>query len=321
MTPRFLDFTGLWNKILPQAADPRPLAFYRMGVCLVSLIHLLFTFPYLEQLYGNFGLIQWTILETEGEPLVLSIAQLGYTLYQWGIHPNTTLYLVFGLHTTFLIGLLFGVFKRVTSIGAWFSHLLIVNTGNLSLYGVDSLLHTGLFYCMVMPVCDAWSIDQYRSRKPVQESFATSLAMRVLQGHLCIIYLNTGIAKLVGKDWWSGESIWRALMMPKFAVLDFSWMANYPLVPMLLGIFVVIVEVMYAVMIWPKFSRKIWLTAIVLLHLGIAIFMGLSLFSMIMIWMNLACFGFTAYPMMKWLALLRPSARKKKALEEDVALV
>lgn len=305
-----------WQVILPPKASPEPLAFFRIGVSLIALLQVLLIFPYLKQLYGNFGLIQWTIMETEGEPFALSIGKLGYLLYQWGISANTTLYFVFGAYIIFLTGLLTGWHKRIMTVGTWFTHLLIVNAGNLSMYGVDSLLHTCLFYCMVMPVGDAWSLDQLLSKKPVKQSFYASVSIRILQCHLCIIYLNTGLAKCMGIQWWNGEAIWRALMMPKFAVLDFSWLARFPLVAVVIGISVMILETAYMLMIWPKISRKFWLTGIILIHAGIGLFMGLSLFSAIMIWMNLSSFGFTVYPIeqsLKRLTFIRKEKRKEIA--------
>ena len=283
---------------------------------MIALVQIVLIFPYLKQLYGNFGLIQWTIMETEGEPFAFSIGKLGYLLYQWGISANTTLYLVFGAYIFFLTALLAGWLKHIMAIGAWFTHLLIANAGNLSMYGVDSLLHTCLFYCMLMPVSKAWSLDQFLNKKPVRQSFYASLSIRVLQCHLCIIYLNTGLAKCMGSQWWNGEAIWRALMMPKFAVLDFSWLARVPYIAVIIGISIVVLETGYVLMIWPEFSRKFWLTAIILMHAAIGLFMGLLLFSAIMIWMNLSSFGFTVYPIEQTLKSLKFQKRKMKRIKE-----
>ena len=57
------------------------------------------------------------------------------------------------------------------------------------------------------------------------------------------------------------------------------------------GIAICILETGYMVFIWPRKTRLLWLTCMLLVHLGIAILMGLYLFSFIMIVLNVAAFG------------------------------
>src|SRR6516225_2020642 len=115
--------------------------------------------------------------------------------------------------------------------------------------------------------------------------------MRSLQLHLCIIYLNTGLAKAIGPQWWTGEAIWRAVMQPQFAILDHSWLESFPWLAQLAFWVVMVVEVGYALFIWPAKTRRIWLVATIGLHLGIMLNMGLLMFSIMMIAMNLCAFG------------------------------
>jgi hypothetical protein len=59
---------------------------------------------------------------------------------------------------------------------------------------------------------------------------------------------------------------------------------------------VIAVEIGYAFFIWPRRTRRPWLLATVAMHLGIALFMGLSVFAAIMIAFTVAIFGFSAEP-------------------------
>jgi hypothetical protein len=54
---------------------------------------------------------------------------------------------------------------------------------------------------------------------------------------------------------------------------------------------VVLLEVGYPFGIWFNRTRGFWLAGIILLHLGIALFMGMYLFSLIMIVLNAAAFA------------------------------
>jgi hypothetical protein len=64
-----------------------------------------------------------------------------------------------------------------------------------------------------------------------------------------------------------------------------------PLLAKIMGWSVLILETGYPVFIWLKPTRKYWLLGILGLHTGIAVFMGLQLFALIMILLNLYAFG------------------------------
>jgi hypothetical protein len=122
-------------------------------------------------------------------------------------------------------------------------------------------------------------------------SFAAGLSIRALQFHLCIIYLNTSLAKMSGSQWWNGEAIWRALMEPQFAVFDVSWLAGVLWAATIVCWGVLLVEGGYPFLIWPRRTRLPWVVATVFLHVGIAVLMGLWLFGLLMVLLTLSAFG------------------------------
>jgi hypothetical protein len=61
-----------------------------------------------------------------------------------------------------------------------------------------------------------------------------------------------------------------------------------------LGISICLLELSYPVCIWLKSTRWIWLGCILAMHVAIGLMMGLYLFALIMIVMNLAAFGVPA---------------------------
>jgi hypothetical protein len=85
--------------------------------------------------------------------------------------------------------------------------------------------------------------------------------------------------------------MWQVLMHPQFAVFYFFWLAHFPLMAKLICWGVMVVEVGYPVFIWPQRTRSYWLAAILTLHIAIGVFMGLWLFSLTLIVMNLSAFG------------------------------
>ena len=58
-----------------------------------------------------------------------------------------------------------------------------------------------------------------------------------------------------------------------------------------LGISVCLIEVGYPVFIWMKKTRFLWLVCILAMHAAIGLTMGMYLFALVMIVLNLAAFG------------------------------
>jgi hypothetical protein len=109
--------------------------------------------------------------------------------------------------------------------------------------------------------------------------------------HLCLVYFFGGLAKGLGSGWWNGESVWRALTRPPFNVVSpdilVSWRYLFPVA----GIVICILETGYIFFIWPKRTRLLWLICMLGVHAGIAITMGMYLFSFVMVVLNIAAFG------------------------------
>jgi len=273
-------------------AAPDALAFLRIVVAALALLQLAQLWPHLLELYGNSGFIQWVILETGTPGWVPSVAKLALVLNAYGVRAATTVYWVFGVYGVALAGLLLGYRTRLSAGVAWLAHALTTNSGYMSLYGVDTMLHVLFVYLFAFPCNGRWSLDA-RAGRVVPTPALWRIGMRTVQLHLCIIYLNTGLGKAVGEQWWNGEAIWRAVMQPQFASFDMSWLAQAPWVPRVAGWGTLLVEVGYAVAIWFRPLRQPWLWATISLHLGIAVFMRLWLFSLTMIVFNIAAFAWT----------------------------
>ena len=117
-----------------------------------------------------------------------------------------------------------------------------------------------------------------------------------MQFHLCIMYLASGIEKASGIQWWNGELLWRALNTPIYKQYDMSWMIDYPYLTQLGGWATLFFELGYIVFIWPRSTRRWWIMAMVGLHLGIAVFMGLGVFGVLMAMLTPALFAVSAEP-------------------------
>jgi hypothetical protein len=188
-------------------------------------------------------------------------------------------------------GLLLGLACRLSAILAWFLHLCAAESGGFMSYGIDNFMTIGLFYLVLSPLPDRYSLDwrlrELRSRDPQLLGFWR----RVLQLHLCIIYFFSGLTKCLGSGWWNGSNIWRALIRPPFNVIDPEILVRGHLIFPIVGIVICLLETGYSFFIWNNKTRKIWLIGICVMHAGIGLTMGMYLFAFIMIVLNVAAFG------------------------------
>jgi hypothetical protein len=106
-----------------------------------------------------------------------------------------------------------------------------------------------------------------------------------------LIYFFGGLAKLLGSGWWDGSNMWRALTRPPFGRISPEWIAQLGWLLIAMGILICVIEFAYPLFIWHRRTRKLWLVLVCGMHAGIAVTMGMYLFSLIMIVLNTAAFG------------------------------
>src|SRR5262249_27032635 len=135
-------------------------------------------------------------------------------------------------------------------------------------------------------------------------SVSANVAIRLLQVHLCVIYMVSGLSKLQGSAWWGGTAVWSTLANFEFAPMAFE--INHVQVyneflrllgrhQLLLntfltgaGLFTLAFEIGYAFLIWRPSTRWVFLSGAIVLHGLIGLFMGLKTFSLMMLVMNMA---------------------------------
>src|SRR5205085_6985895 len=109
-----------------------------------------------------------------------------------------------------------------------------------------------------------------------------------IQVHMCIVYLFAGLGKLQGPSWWDGNAMWLSVANLEYQSIDMTWLASWPLTLNFLTHLTIAWEVSYAALVWPRLTRPIVLTLAIPLHLGIACFLGMITFGLVMLIANLA---------------------------------
>jgi HTTM domain len=187
--------------------------------------------------------------------------------------------------------LLPGILSRPAAVTAWFVHLCAVKSEQFLSYGMDNFTTIGLFYLMLSPLPDRYSLDWRWRRAESKKRHLLGFFRRVLQVHLCFIYFLSGITKSTGMEWWDGTSVWQILTSPPFNLVSPEFLIPWKYLLPFFGIAVCLMEIGYPILIWPKKTRAIWLACVIGMHVTIGLTMGLYLFSLIMITLNIAGFG------------------------------
>lgn len=187
------------------------------------------------------------------------------------------------LYITSLFFLLIGFLTRYTAFAAILFQLLIFKSFPHFNYGYENFLTMSLFYCAAFPTGKYFSVDAKLFKYKPVVSFNYQ---RVLQIHLCMVYFFSGVAKSVDVKWWDGNSLWSAL-----ASIDNHYFSIPPLLLLLTGIGTVLLELSYPLLMLYKPTRKYALTAILIMHISIAVIMDLYAFAALMIVWNVAAFG------------------------------
>ncbi len=128
---------------------------------------------------------------------------------------------------------------------------------------------------------------------------SANFAVRLLQIHVCFIYLAAGLSKLLGQAWWNGSAPWAIFANFEFAPMHFEIYNTllrllgenqlvFTLVMTGVSYFTLFFEIGYAFLIWRPATRWLMLSMAIALHASIAVFMGLKTFSLMMLVMNMA---------------------------------
>lgn len=276
-----------WNRFWFRPADAIVLALVRIGCGLM----LLYT-------HGVWSLELTTFFSPTGViPEAFVRGQTGGSPFAWShFYWITSPTVLWAVHIAALVVFIFltvGLWTRVTSVLAALAVISYANRAAPALFGLDQINGFLSLYLAVGPAGQCLSLDRYlrqrRGRMPTSDySVSANVSLRLMQCHLCVVYLFAGLGKLVGPTWWSGEAIWMALASYEYQTLDMTWLVHWPWLVSLMTHVTVAWEVSYAFLIWPRLTRPWMLMLAVPLHLGIALCMGMVTFGVIMLIANVA---------------------------------
>ena len=278
-----------WDVFWFTPARPETLASIRILTgAMLTYVHVI----WLSQIQSFMGSGAWINLET--------IRMLHQDKWSWSwLHWIDSPALLI-LHQVVAIlaslAMTFGAATRISTVLAWWLTLMVCHRMTGALFGLDQTVMMLTMYLMWSNCGSCWSIDAKIAQRKggnwlfplAQPTINNNVVTRLIQLHLCIIYLFGGLSKLRGEMWWDGSAMWFSIVNYEYQSLNLTWLGHFPFVISLITTVTVLWETFYIALVWPKLTRPVVLAMAVFVHGGICVGLGMWTFGAIMIVANIS---------------------------------
>jgi hypothetical protein len=276
-----------WNRFWFTPADPATLGLIRiMAGSMLFYTHLIWSLD-LESFFGPRG---WVSPQA-----IAGLPRQEWTWsYLYWIHSPNVLWIAHIAALGVFLLLTLGLFSRTMAILGYLITVSYANRVAFALFGLDDINALLAMYLAIGPCGAAYSLDRLWVRWKVGEAVPTelrtdaNLSIRLIQVHMCVIYLFAALGKLMGPSWWAGWATWMSVANLEYQSMDMTWLAGWPILSSLLTHLTVWWELAYCALIWPRLTRPLMIAMAIPIHLAIALFLGMQTFGLVMLIGNLA---------------------------------
>lgn len=278
----FWDWAVAWNRFWFTPVDPLPLGVIRIFTGLLLAWSMAVWLHDVDAFFGPGG---WQ----QPENVWRSNDQPWQWSWYFAVSSPTGVRVLSGITLLAAVLLAIGLATPLAAAVSLVGFVSTVNRAPLNVFGLDDTLGLLLIPLVIGPAGATLSVDNllFGSRGAVPSVWA-SIALRLLQIQLCIVYCFSGCGKLLGASWWEGTALWGAAANVQYRTLDLTWLATRPLLVNAITLATLFWEVGYAALVWPRLTRPLFLAMAVAVHLGIGLAMGMMEFGLAMIVANLA---------------------------------
>lgn len=282
-------FGERWNRFWFDPLDPIHVAVLRSLVGCLAVYYLVTFTPDLVYWFGDGG-----VLSRE------TVAHLTGADQGWGFRASflnlttspTVLWVFHGL--SILVAILFtvGLLSRVMNVLTLLVVLSYIHRGPILTGPFEPILCFLLLYLCLAPTGRRLSFDgRFGWSRGASDapSVSARVATRLIQVHLVAMYGLIVTNQLAGEAWWNGEAVWWLAARSESRLADLTGL----LAPSLFLInalthAIVLIEIGFIVLVWPRLTRPYALAASCLLWLLIGVTSGLVSFAAAMLVGNAA---------------------------------
>lgn len=292
-----------WDRFWFQPRTPLVLGFIRICTGLMLLYTHAVWGLHLEPLLGRHSIL--------AEPEMREAYTGAWASFWWYI-PADWVGVVHWVCLAVMFLFTIGLWSRVMAVLAWVITVSYANRLFFATFGLDQINAMLTFYLAIGPCGAALSVDRWRRARIDQgdrwcgpPSISANISLRLIQLHMCVIYLFAGLAKLEGQSWWNGYAMWQSFANYEYQTLDLTWLAPHVFVWNLLTHATVAWEISFCTLIWFPLLRPLVLACGILMHLGIGLCLGMWTFGLIML---VGCSSFLSPTLLRRLLRLPAAA-------------
>ena len=271
---------GWFDHWVRDPIDPRPLAWFRSWLGLLSLVNLWLLWPDMPMWLGNDG-----VLPPEVHRGMIGGTRL--SVYMATGYSAAAIGLIRGLGLIGGLGLLLGVFPRFAAFCAWLAVVSYSYRNMYILHSGDNLIRIGAFFLIFARSDGALSLPRAVRRRFFPQAGPDADAhpnpvpawpQRILQLQLCILYLAAGIWKAMGPAWRNGTAVGIVLQLGEFQRFPIPDFFLTPFMSQVMTYATLAFELGFPLLIWIPRLRLPVLLAGLAFHAGLDWVMNVQLF-------------------------------------------
>jgi hypothetical protein len=288
------DVARVWDQFWFEPRLPHTLAVIRIGCgAMLVYVHLIWAVFATDFMGSTAWIDNATIRQLHSRD---SSAQWAWS-WLWYFDSPALLGLHELLAILFSAAMMLGLATRIATPLAWWFTLMTCHRLTGALFGLDQIVVMLSMYLMIAPCGSVLSIDAILRKRGWKftglstgdtPTVAANIATRLIQLHLCVIYIFGGLSKMRGEMWFDGSAMWYALVNYEYQSLDMTWLGKYPFIIAMLTAVTIFWETFYCALIWPRITRPMTLALAFFVHGGIALVLGMVTFGSCMILANFA---------------------------------
>ena len=260
--------------------DPRPLAWFRSWLGLLSLVNLWLLWPVMPMWVGYEGVLPPAVHRDLIDGTRISVFMVtGYS--------DAAIGLIRGLGLAGGLGLWLGIFPRCAAFCAWLATVSYCWRNMDILYSGDNLIRIGTFFLIFARSDGALSLPREMRRRFFSQTapnaadypcLVPAWPQRILQLQLCILYLAAGIWKATGPTWRNGTAVGLVLQLGEFQRFPIPDFFLTPIMSQVMTYGTLAFELGFPVLIWiPKLRLPVLLAGLAF-HAGLDWAMNVQMF-------------------------------------------
>lgn len=294
---------GAWNRFWYTPSDPLTLCVLRLGVGLVATYTIALYGLDLLSLVGPSGLLPEPAIRT------LTEGRVRFSFLDY-VQTPTQLWVAHAVSLAVMVLFTLGAVTRVTAVLALVVFLSYMQRAIMITSQFEPIVAFLLFYLCLGPSGAYLSVDRWLARRrrgqgseaAVAPSYPATIACRLIQVHVTVVYVMMALGKVSAIVWWNGTAVWWLMINSRDPLVDFSSLRehaiqeNYTSVGSRAATYlvnawthaIIAYELSFPVLAWNRLLRPLALAAGVLVWASIAVLTGLVSFATIMVVANLA---------------------------------